>query len=78
MSSEILMPLFAIAIFLFICYLLFRFARSLRRGGGSATNFMIGTTELFRTTEQNKAAEIILEQKSGTRLEEQEDGDTND
>jgi hypothetical protein len=39
---------------------------------------MIGTTELFRTTEQNKAAEIILEQKSGTRLEEQEDGDTND
>jgi hypothetical protein len=39
---------------------------------------MIGTTDLLRNADQNRAAEVIIQKKSGDRLEEQEDGDTND
>lgn len=78
MMDDILMPLLAIACLLLVCYILYQLARSLRRGGGSATNFMIGTTDLLRNTDQNRAAEVIIQKKSGDRLEEQEDGDTND
>ena len=31
------------------------------RGGGSATNFMIGTTDLLRNTDQNRVAEVIIQ-----------------
>lgn len=78
MSSDILMPLLAIAVLLLICYILYRFARSLRRGGGSATNFMFGTTELLRNADENRAAEIIMRQNAGEIIEEQEDGDPNE
>jgi hypothetical protein len=78
MRDDILMPLLAIACLLLVCYILYQLARSLRRGGGSATNFMIGTTDLLRNADQNRAAEVIIQKKSGDRLEEQEDGDTND
>ena len=78
MMDDILMPLLAIACLLLGCYILYQLARSLRRGGGSATNFMIGTTDLLRNTDQNRVAEVIIQKKSGARLEEQEDGDTND
>lgn len=78
MMDDTLMPLLAIACLLLVCYILYQLARSLRRGGGSATNFMIGTTDLLRNTDQNRVAEVIIQKKSGDRLEEQEDGDTND
>jgi|AP95_1055475.scaffolds.fasta_scaffold23629_2 preprotein translocase subunit SecG len=63
MMDDILMPLLAIACLLLVCYILYQLARSLRRGGGggSATNFMIGTTDLLRNTDQNRAAEVIIQ-----------------
>lgn len=61
MMDDILMPLLAIACLLLVCYILYQLARSLRRGGGSATNFMIGTTDLLRNTDQNRVAEVIIQ-----------------
>ena len=78
MMDDTLMPLLAIAWLLLVCYILYKFERSLRLGDGSATVFVIGTTDLLRNADQNRAAEVIIQKKSGYGLEKQEDGDTND
>ena len=75
MNSDLLLPLLAIAGLLLICYILYRFARSLGRGGGSATNSMFGTTDALRNADQNRAAEVILRKQAGDRFEEEENGD---
>lgn len=75
MMTDFLVPLAVCAALLFLCYVLYRFARTIRSGGGSATNFMLGSTELLRNTDQNRAAEVILRKQAGDRFEEEKSGD---
>ncbi|HEV8538658.1 MAG TPA: hypothetical protein VGR15_07005 [Bacteroidota bacterium] len=43
----------------------------IRRGGGSLTTIVLGATDEFLTTERSKAAEIIVNQNAGKKLEAQ-------
>lgn len=69
-----LIRMFATCGILLVCYVLYRMARSLRRGGGAATIFFVGTTDAFRNTDQRSAAAIVVRQQTGDRLAEEERG----
>jgi hypothetical protein len=46
----------------------------LRRGGGSLTTVILGATDEFLTQERSKAAETIVNENAGKKLEEQSSG----
>jgi uncharacterized membrane protein YeaQ/YmgE (transglycosylase-associated protein family) len=48
-----------------------RIAVRLRRGGGSLTTIVLGTTDAFLTQERSKAAETIVNENAGKKFEEQ-------
>jgi hypothetical protein len=53
----------AIGVFIWICV-------RLRRGGGSMTTILLGTTDAFLTHDKSKAAETIVNENAGKSLEQ--------
>jgi len=54
---------FAVVVFIYI-------SKKLRKGGGSLTTNMLGSTYLFYDKERKKAVDVILEKKAGKKMEE--------
>jgi hypothetical protein len=46
-------------------------SQRVRRGGGSLTTIVMGATDEFLSKDSAKAAEIVVEQHAGKKLEEQ-------
>jgi hypothetical protein len=63
---------------LFLILFVFVFARvshKLRKGGGSLTTFMLGTTDAFYNKDKKKAADEIVEQQAAKKLNHLDSGD---
>lgn len=73
--SDFQFLLFCAGILLIFLFVFARISTSLRRGGGSLTPFMLGTTAEFYSTTQLKAAGGILNDQANKQLEEQESGE---
>jgi len=70
-----------IVVFLLVCGVIFVFIRiaiRIRKGGGSLTTLTLGATDEFMIKDRQKAAEMIVKQNAGTKLDEQRSGDTKD
>jgi len=72
-SLMLVMLLLTLFIFTFI-----KLSRKLRKGGGSLTTFMLGTTDAFYNRDKKKAADEIVEQKADKKLNEQDSGEIKD
>jgi hypothetical protein len=60
------------ALVLFIAVSIFiHISKKLKKGGGSLTTTMLGSTDLFYDKEKKNAVRQIIEMKSGTKQEEQ-------
>ena len=46
-------------------------ARSMKKGSGSMTTIMLGATDHLLTQDKKRAAEVVVQQKAGAKLEEQ-------
>lgn len=60
---------------LFLILFVFVFARvshKLRKGGGSLTTFMLGTTDAFYNRDKKEAADEIVEQQSAQKRSQQD------
>lgn len=69
--EDIIQLVFAVLV-LFISVLIFvHISRKLRKGGGSLTTTMLGSTDLFYDKEKKNAVRQIIEMKAGTKQEEQ-------
>ncbi len=64
---------FVIILGLVIALLIFmaKTARSLRKGGGSSTVFLLGATDAFNNQDRSRAAEVIVNEKAGKKLDSQ-------
>ena len=51
-----------------------RISMRLRRGGGSLTTVVLGTTDEFLTHDKSKAAETIVDENAGKKFEDQRSG----
>lgn len=65
---EILLIIVAVTAFAF---LLTKYFRNARKGGGSMPVTIYGATDAFMDTNRKKAAEIIVEERAGKKMEEQ-------
>lgn len=70
--SDFQFLLFCAGILLIFLFVFARISTSLRRGGGSLTPFMLGTTAEFYSTTQLKAAGGILNDQANKQLDEPE------
>lgn len=60
------------AVLLFLTVFIFiKISKKLKKGGGSMLTTMTGATDAFYNREKKKSIEILVEQKSGKKLEEQ-------
>ena len=70
----------AIALAPVLLFLVFfiKAARSVKKGSGSMTGLMLGATDNLLTQDKKRAAEVVMQQKTGTKLEEQASEGTGD
>jgi hypothetical protein len=62
-------PLIVVAALLLLVVGIFlRISWRLRRGGGSLTTVVLGTTDAFLTQERSKAAETIVNENAGKKF----------
>ena len=51
--------------------IIFAASQGFKQGAGTMTSTVLGTNDLLMTNEQKRAAEVIVEQNAGKKLEEQ-------
>ena len=68
---DIIAYLIAIVFVLILIAVLVKTTRWPLRGGGNSTMMMLGTMDAIFDKEKKKAAEVIVEQNAGKKLEEQ-------
>ncbi len=70
-SSEILSLLVVAVTLVVVIGIFVRISIRLRRGGGSLTTVVLGSTDEFLTREKSKAAETIVNENAGKKFEGQ-------
>ncbi|MBN1290398.1 MAG: hypothetical protein JXB48_01040 [Candidatus Latescibacteria bacterium] len=68
---EIIMILFVLVFSVILFAILVVAVKSPKKGGGNMSMLMLGTMDAMLSNEKKKAAEVIVEQKAGKKLEEQ-------
>ena len=63
--------LFLLGLLVIVTGLFIRISMRVRRRGGSLTTIVLGATDGFLTSEKSKAAETIVNENAGKKLEEQ-------
>ena len=75
--ESLLAPLVLIVLFILIVVgIIVGISQGMSQGAGTMTTTVLGANDALMSHEQKKAAEVIVEQKSGKKLEEQKSGDT--
>jgi hypothetical protein len=77
-SSDTLSLLTVLLVILVVIGVFVRIAIRVRRGGGSLTTISLGATDEFLTKDRRKAAEMIVNQNAGKKLEEQSSEEPDD
>ena len=72
--SDVAAALVVFVLLVAVITIFIRISIRLRRGGGSLTTAVLGTTDEFLTQEKSKAAETIVNQNAGKRHEQQNSG----
>ena len=67
-TSDTLAFIVVAAIILAVIGVFIRISIRLRRGGGSLTTIVMGTTDEFLTQEKSKAAETIVNENAGKKF----------
>jgi hypothetical protein len=72
MENSEALPLLVVALVLVVVIGVFlRISIRLRRGGGSLTTVVLGATDGFLRKDKSKAAETIVNENAGKKLEDQ-------
>lgn len=74
-SSDTISLLSLLIVLVLAIWVFIRIAIGLRRGGGSLTTIVLGTTDHFLTKEKSKAAETIVNENAGKKFEDQSSSD---
>lgn len=69
--NEIFSLLFLLAMLILVVGIFIRISIRVRRGGGSLTTLVLGSTDHFLTKEKSKAAETIVNENAGKKFETQ-------
>jgi hypothetical protein len=77
-SDEIINIFLPGFLILLVLILLIRVSSRLRKRGGSLTSILFGSTFEFHNKDRQKAAEVIVEERSGKKQKEQDSGDAVD
>ena len=77
-SDEIINLFLPGFLILLVLILLVRISSRLRKRGGSLTSILFGSTFEFYNKDRQKAAEVIVEERSGKKQKEQHSGNAND
>jgi len=66
------------AFFIIVVLLFIRLALRIRKNGGSMTTTVHGSLDAFYNKDKKKAVEMVIEKRSGKKLEEQSSSDDKD
>ena len=78
MSEILIVTVFALLFCGLIILLLVALIKSPKKSYGSMTSTVLGANDLLYTREQSKAAEVIVDQNAGKKMEEQSSEDPKD
>lgn len=77
-SDEIINLILPGCLILLVLIVFVRISSRLRKCGGSLVSVLFGSTFEFHNQDRRKAAEVIVEERSGKKQKEQDSGDAND
>jgi hypothetical protein len=77
-SDEIINLFLPGCLILLVLIVFVRISSRLRKRGGSLTSVLFGATFEFHNQDRRKAAQVIVEERSGKKQKEQDSADAND
>lgn len=72
MNNDVFTLILAFLFVILAIIIFIKFSRSLRKGGGSLTTTMLGSTDLFYDKEKKNAIKVIVEKKAGKKMAQQD------